>query len=91
MLSLLYFPLLMSLMTGFLPSSFSMYTVTLASGLFLLERHALAVSVAAAGVLIGWPFSVLAVLPVTVYSLLVGKFKQVFLSGVVTTIGVLVG
>ncbi|CAN6443771.1 unnamed protein product [Victoria cruziana] len=75
--------------TSFLPSSFSMYTVTLASGLFLLERHALAVSVAAAGVLIGWPFSVLAVLPVTVYSLLVGKFKQVFLSGVVTTIGVL--
>ncbi|KAF3791813.1 Dol-P-ManMan(6)GlcNAc(2)-PP-Dol alpha-1-2-mannosyltransferase [Nymphaea thermarum] len=75
--------------TSFLPSSFSMYTITLASALFLLERHALAVSVAAAGVLLGWPFSILAVLPVTVYSLLAGKLKQVFLSGVVTTVGVM--
>jgi len=43
-----------------------MYAVTLSSGLFLLEKYAAAVSVAAAGVILGWPFSILVFLPVTV-------------------------
>jgi alpha-1,2-mannosyltransferase len=38
---------------GFLPSSFSMYAVTLSSALILLEKYAAAVSVAAAGVILG--------------------------------------
>ncbi|KAK9132088.1 hypothetical protein Scep_011616 [Stephania cephalantha] len=74
--------------TSFLPSSFSMYAVTLSSALFLLGKHALAVSVAAAGVIIGWPFSVLAVLPLTFYCLY-KRFKQVFISAAVTSLVIL--
>lgn len=67
-----------------------MYAVTLSSALYLLEKYALAVSVAAAGVILGWPFSVLVFLPVTVASLYYGRFKQVFLSGVATSLITLV-
>uniref|UniRef100_A0A0E0MSY1 Mannosyltransferase n=1 Tax=Oryza rufipogon TaxID=4529 RepID=A0A0E0MSY1_ORYRU len=56
--------------TSFLPSSFSMYAVTLSSALFLLENYAAAVSVAAAGVILGWPFSILVFLPITVLSVI---------------------
>ncbi|XP_020244579.1 dol-P-Man:Man(6)GlcNAc(2)-PP-Dol alpha-1,2-mannosyltransferase [Asparagus officinalis] len=70
--------------TSFLPSSFSMYAVTLSSAFYLLEKYALAVSVAAAGVIIGWPFSVLVFLPVAAASLYYGRFKQVLLSGLGT-------
>ncbi|XP_068664205.1 alpha-1,2-mannosyltransferase ALG9 isoform X2 [Aristolochia californica] len=77
--------------TSFLPSSFSMYSVSLSSALFLLEKPALAVSVAAVGVLLGWPFSILAVLPVTLYSLISATSrKQVFLTGIVTSLVILV-
>ncbi|XP_038896184.1 dol-P-Man:Man(6)GlcNAc(2)-PP-Dol alpha-1,2-mannosyltransferase [Benincasa hispida] len=75
--------------TSFLPSSFSMYAVSLSSGLFLLEKPALAVAVAAAGVILGWPFSILVFLPVTVYSLR-RKFKEAFLAGALTSIALLV-
>ncbi|KAJ6830032.1 dol-P-Man:Man(6)GlcNAc(2)-PP-Dol alpha-1,2-mannosyltransferase [Iris pallida] len=76
--------------TSFLPSTFSMYAVTLSSALFLLEKYALAVAVAAAGVIIGWPFSILVVLPVTVASLYYGNFKRVFLSGLASSLCILV-
>lgn len=78
------------LIAGFLPSSFSMYAVTLSSALFLLENYAAAVSVAAAGVILGWPFSILVFLPVTVYSLIRGSFRRVFLSGFLTSMFLLV-
>ncbi|KAJ7981816.1 Mannosyltransferase [Quillaja saponaria] len=71
--------------TSFLPSSFSMYAISLASGLFLLDKHATAVAVAAAGVILGWPFSVLAFLPVTFFSLY-RKFKHAFIAGAVTSV-----
>ncbi|MCD9560358.1 mannosyltransferase [Datura stramonium] len=71
--------------TSFLPSSFSMYAMSLSSALFLFNKPAMAVSVAATGVILGWPFSVLAFLPLTIYSL-VKSFKSVFLTGVVTSI-----
>ncbi|KAF7836649.1 dol-P-Man:Man(6)GlcNAc(2)-PP-Dol alpha-1,2-mannosyltransferase [Senna tora] len=71
--------------TSFLPSSFSMYAMTLASGLFLLDKPAAAVAVSATGVILGWPFSILAFLPVTIYSLS-RKFKQAFIAGAVTSI-----
>ncbi|CAK9325250.1 unnamed protein product [Citrullus colocynthis] len=74
--------------TSFLPSSFSMYAVSLSSGLFLLEKPALAVAVAAAGVILGWPFSILVFLPVTLYSLRM-KFKEAFLAGALTSIALL--
>ncbi|TYI33438.1 hypothetical protein ES332_A04G133300v1 [Gossypium tomentosum] len=74
--------------TGFLPSSFSMYAMSLSSGLFLLEKPAWAVAVAAVGVILGWPFSILAFLPLTFYSL-AKQFKQAFLSGAVTSIALL--
>ncbi|PKA51648.1 Dol-P-Man:Man(6)GlcNAc(2)-PP-Dol alpha-1,2-mannosyltransferase [Apostasia shenzhenica] len=75
--------------TSFLPSTFSMYAVTLSSALVLLQRYAFAVSVAAVGVLLGWPFSILVFLPVTIFSLLRGNFKHVFLSGLVTSVFVI--
>lgn len=71
--------------TSFLPSSFSMYAISLSSGLFLLEKPAMAVAVAAIGVILGWPFSILAFLPVTFYSL-ARRFKQAFLAGAVTSL-----
>lgn len=74
--------------TSFLPSSFSMYAMSLSSGLFLLDKPAWAVAVAAVGVILGWPFSILAFLPVVLYSLR-RRFKQTFISGVVTTVSLL--
>ncbi|KAI5411683.1 variant 2, mannosyltransferase [Lathyrus oleraceus] len=71
--------------TSFLPSSFSMYAISLASGLFLLDMHAAAVAVSAIGVILGWPFSILAFLPVTLYSLYI-KFKRAFIAGAVTSV-----
>eukprot|EP00256_Glycine_max_P065931 XP_025980526.1 dol-P-Man:Man(6)GlcNAc(2)-PP-Dol alpha-1,2-mannosyltransferase isoform X2 [Glycine max] len=71
--------------TSFLPSSFSMYAISLASGLFLLDKPAAAISVAVIGVILGWPFSILAFLPVTLYSLS-RKFKEAFISAAVTSI-----
>ncbi|CAJ2659647.1 dol-P-Man:Man(6)GlcNAc(2)-PP-Dol alpha-1,2-mannosyltransferase [Trifolium pratense] len=71
--------------TSFLPSSFSMYAISLASGLFLLDKHAAAVAVSAIGVILGWPFSILAFLPVTLYSLYI-KFKPAFIAGAVTSV-----
>ncbi|KAF7140849.1 hypothetical protein RHSIM_Rhsim06G0207300 [Rhododendron simsii] len=71
--------------TSFLPSSFSMYAMSLSSALFLFEKPAMAVAVAAIGVILGWPFSVLAFLPITIYSLR-RKFKQSFLAGAITSI-----
>ncbi|CAN1145873.1 Dol-P-Man:Man(6)GlcNAc(2)-PP-Dol alpha-1,2-mannosyltransferase [Linum perenne] len=75
--------------TSFLPSSFSMYAMSLSSGLFLLEKPALAVSVAAIGVLLGWPFSILAFLPITLFSLF-KRFKISFFAGAVTSIALIV-
>ncbi|KAK4255888.1 hypothetical protein QN277_008824 [Acacia crassicarpa] len=75
--------------TSFLPSSFSMYAISLASGLFLLDKPAAAVAVSATGVIVGWPFSILAFLPVTISSLL-RKFKQAFIAGAVSSIILLV-
>lgn len=75
--------------SGFLPSSFSMYALSLASGLLLLDKPAAAVAVSATGVILGWPFSILAFLPVTISSL-IRKFKQAFIAGSVTSIILLV-
>lgn len=74
--------------TSFLPSSFSMYAISLASGLFLLEKYAMAVAVSAAGVILGWPFSILAFLPVVFYSL-ARRFKQAFVAGAATSVALL--
>ncbi|KAH7512647.1 hypothetical protein FEM48_Zijuj12G0113100 [Ziziphus jujuba var. spinosa] len=74
--------------TSFLPSSFSMYAISLSSGLLLLEKPAMAVAVAAVGVILGWPFSILAFLPVTFYSLY-RRFKQAFVAGAVTSVSLL--
>ncbi|KAH7544031.1 hypothetical protein JRO89_XS15G0088500 [Xanthoceras sorbifolium] len=71
--------------TSFLPSSFSMYAMSLSSGLFLLEKPAMAVAVSAVGVILGWPFSILAFLPVVFYSL-ARRFRQAFLAGAVTSL-----
>ncbi|WCJ32258.1 Alpha-1 2-mannosyltransferase ALG9 [Euphorbia peplus] len=75
--------------TSFLPSSFSMYAMSLSSGLFLLDKPAMAVAVAAVGVILGWPFSLLAFLPITCYSL-IRRFKRAFLAGAATSLTILV-
>ena len=67
-----------------------MYAVSLSSALFLFDKYAMAVPVAAAGVLLGWPFSVLVSLPLTIYSLKKGDFKKVFLSAAACSILILV-
>ncbi|KAM7250828.1 hypothetical protein ACFE04_022711 [Oxalis oulophora] len=74
--------------TSFLPSSFSMYAMSLSSGLFLLDKPAMSVAVAAIGVILGWPFSVLAFLPIVFYSLS-RRFKAAFLAGAVASVTVL--
>ncbi|CAM8948815.1 unnamed protein product [Rhodiola kirilowii] len=74
--------------TSFLPSSFSMYAVSLSSGLFLFDKYAMAVVVAIIGVVLGWPFSVLAFLPVVLYSL-IRKFKQTFIWAAIVSVIVL--
>jgi alpha-1,2-mannosyltransferase len=74
--------------SGLLPSSFSMYAITLAAALVLSGRrhHRATVAVAAFGVLVGWPFAAMAAAPLVVYSLATGGFLQVFCSGLITTI-----
>lgn len=66
-----------------------MYAMSLSSGLLLLEKPAMAVAVAATGVILGWPFSILAFLPVTFYSLS-RRVKQAFAAGAVTSVTLLV-
>lgn len=66
-----------------------MYAMSLASAFFLLDKPAMAVATAATGVILGWPFSILAFLPVTIYSL-IRNFKQAFISGVVTSLSLMV-
>lgn len=66
-----------------------MYAMSLSSGLLLLDKPAFAVGVAASGVILGWPFSILAFLPVTIYSL-ARRFKQAFLAGAITSLVLLV-
>ncbi|CAI9271236.1 unnamed protein product [Lactuca saligna] len=74
--------------TIFLPSSFSMYAISLSSALFLFGMNLMVVAVVATGVIIGWQSSVLAFLPITVYSLL-RKFKRAFISGAFISITLL--
>lgn len=66
-----------------------MYAMSLSSGLFLFDKYAMAVVVAATGVILGWPFSVLAFLPVTLYSL-TKKFKQTFIWAAIVSLILLV-
>jgi alpha-1,2-mannosyltransferase len=67
-----------------------MYTMTLAVAAAISGNPHLAVVAAASGVLIGWPFSVLATAPIVIYSLLTGGFVKTVLIGVATCIGILV-
>ncbi|XP_047167751.1 dol-P-Man:Man(6)GlcNAc(2)-PP-Dol alpha-1,2-mannosyltransferase isoform X2 [Vigna umbellata] len=55
------------------------------TSLFLLDKPASAISVAVIGVILGWPFSILAFLPVTVYSLS-RKFKVAFIAATITSV-----
>ncbi|KAL9259999.1 Dol-P-Man:Man(6)GlcNAc(2)-PP-Dol alpha-1,2-mannosyltransferase-like protein [Drosera capensis] len=74
--------------TSFLPSSFAMYAMSLSSAFYLLEKPHMAVATAATGVILGWPFSILAFLPVTLLSLR-RSFKKTFLSGAIASVIVL--
>ncbi|KAG6546793.1 hypothetical protein Mapa_011739 [Marchantia paleacea] len=76
--------------TSFLPSTFSMYTLTLASAALLYRKPGTAVAVGAFGVLVGWPFSVLAAVPVVLYALATGGFLKVFMAGLTTSVFTLV-
>ena len=67
-----------------------MYTITLALAAAISGKPHLAVAAAASGVLIGWPFSVLATAPIVIHSLLTGGFVKTVLVGLVTCISILV-
>ncbi|KAL3576591.1 hypothetical protein D5086_021874 [Populus alba] len=58
-------------------------------GIIFTGKPAFAVAVAAVGVILGWPFSILAFLPITIYSL-ARRFKQTFLAGAITSLVLLV-
>ena len=47
----------------FLPSTFAMYFITLSTGFLLADRYCLAMFSAACSILVGWPFSALALAP----------------------------
>lgn len=76
--------------TSFLPSTFSMYTITLAVAALISEKPLLAVVAAAVGVLIGWPFSVLATAPIVIYSLMTGGLISTILVGIATSVCILI-
>lgn len=70
-----------------------MYTLTLASALWLEGKGGGSVGVAAAGVLLGWPFSVLATAPLVLHALFFGGvkgFRRVVGIGAATSVGVVV-
>ncbi|KAK8579282.1 hypothetical protein V6N13_142495 [Hibiscus sabdariffa] len=69
---------------------YTLAMLCLASGCFFASTiyFVTAVAVAAVGVILGWPFSILAFLPVTLFSLS-KQFKPAFLSGAVTSIALL--
>lgn len=75
--------------TSFLPSTFSMYTITAATAALMSGRPFLAVVAAVVGVLIGWPFSVLATAPIVVYALLAGGFIKTVVVGILTAVVIL--
>ncbi|GAQ89586.1 alpha-1,2-mannosyltransferase [Klebsormidium nitens] len=76
--------------TSFLPSTFSMYGLTASAAALLSNRPATAVALAAAGVTLGWPFSILATVPIVLFALFTGGFWKVFAAGAVALLGTLV-
>ncbi|CAM6087679.1 unnamed protein product [Calypogeia fissa] len=76
--------------TSFLPSTFSMYAITLAVAALMYRKPRTAVAVAVVGVVFGWPFSVLATLPLVVYAFVLGGFVPVFVTGFSSSILALV-
>ncbi|KAI5078870.1 hypothetical protein GOP47_0006541 [Adiantum capillus-veneris] len=76
--------------TSFLPSTFSMYTITSATAALMSGRPLLAVIASVVGVLIGWPFSVLATAPLVGYAVLTGGFLRTLFVGVLTTVFILI-
>eukprot|EP00897_Mesotaenium_endlicherianum_P001191 jgi/Mesen1/11072/ME000099S10512 len=77
--------------TTFLPSTFSMCAITLAVAACLHRRPVAAVAVAAAGVLLGWPFAVLATAPIVLHSLFAtGRFWAVLAAGTCASVATLI-
>eukprot|EP00250_Pteridium_aquilinum_P012965 c2104_g1_i1 orf=506-2251(-) len=76
--------------TSFLPSTFAMYTITSAIAALISGKPLLAVAAAVVGVLIGWPFSVLATVPIVIYSLLAGGLMSTIAVGIATSICILI-
>ncbi|KAB2605557.1 dol-P-Man:Man(6)GlcNAc(2)-PP-Dol alpha-1,2-mannosyltransferase-like [Pyrus ussuriensis x Pyrus communis] len=66
-------------------ASYTLAMLCLTSGCFFAST----ITIAAVGVILGWPFSILAFLPVTFYSL-ARRFKQAFLAGAAISVALLV-
>lgn len=75
---------------AFLPSTFSMYGLTASAAALLANRPATAVALAAAGVVLGWPFSILATVPIVLFALFTGGFWKVFAAGGIASLVTLV-
>lgn len=67
--------------TAFLPSTLSMYALSWATSLLLNGRGPAAVAVAAAGVLLGWPFAALAAAPLVLTAFGVAGVLPVLVTG----------
>lgn len=76
--------------TSFLPSTFAMYTITSAIAALISGKPLLAVVAAVVGVLIGWPFSVLATAPIIIYSFWTGGLIRTIAVGIATSICILI-
>jgi hypothetical protein len=67
-----------------------MYGLTASAAALLAGRPATAVALAAAGVALGWPFSILATVPLVLFGLFTGGFWRVFAAGAFASLGTLV-
>ncbi|KAH7331694.1 hypothetical protein KP509_20G046700 [Ceratopteris richardii] len=76
--------------TSFLPSTFSMYTMTISVAALMSGRPYLATIAAACGVLIGWPFCVLAAVPIVLYAIQMGGFKRTIVVGILSSMLIII-
>ncbi|GBG63602.1 hypothetical protein CBR_g38668 [Chara braunii] len=75
--------------TAFLPSTFTMYFMSASVAAMWMKRPHMSVTLAAVGVLVGWPFAVLAFVPVVLHALLSGGFVSVVGCGLGVTASVM--
>lgn len=77
-------------LTSFLPSTFSMYCLTIALASWINQNFVLSIYMVALSTLIGWPFSVLISLPLVIQILMKKPFKFIIQHGIISVVVFLV-